>query len=228
MVSDIDFNCIPIPSKCVKYTINIEVGAVAPFYSCKECEPGNHVHLVNKNCISNSFSNCKVFDMVANKCLECENKFYFSISEFDVESCEKHDLSLFPDCEIYSPIVKNKCLYCGENCSILENISQCIKRDFQDMCQSYDFSGENCLNCFEGFYLSAQGDCLMIDYRKHCLINDPLASDDYCWTCKEDYFKYFEKSATTIIKCKPKKERSSQNCFFGQENGIFILSDFIL
>jgi hypothetical protein len=206
------FECIAVPEGCAVYAPNNDPAAETPFHICTLCQPLFYLDPENKTCVAVSNANCRVYDPVAGACSECLPTFYLKTLDGGDKECSAHDTELFPNCKIFSPDTKNKCLYCGEGCNILENKSQCVRRDYSDMCEWYDEKGEHCVGCFDGWELSNNGDCRMIDSKNHCL----AGTSEFCWICKEGYQRVFSGTNLDKSKCVKNEEHLSKNC----ENGI--------
>lgn len=210
--------CIKIPENCDIYSLD-NTSTEAPYYICTTCSDNFYFDTEQKTCVQITIENCLIYDSTNSTCLRCANEFYKDVDENNISVCLPHDLSSVEGCLIYSNTVKNKCIYCGNNCSFLKNLSLCLLRNSSDLCEIYDQSGQNCISCFEGNFLDSNGECKINDQTKHCLISDNQ-NDDFCWSCKKSYLRRFSSASFNKSECVPVSNFSKQNCqeFDGKGN----------
>ena len=211
--------CLPLPTGCAQYIPNEDPAAEDPFHKCVECSPLFYLDPANKTCTPIAVANCRIYDPATQKCTECLPTFYLETQDSGEVVCSAHSTELYPDCKIFSPSIKDKCLFCGENCNVFEIKSHCVRREISDMCEWYDSKGETCVACFDGFELSSDGDCRMLDVRKNCLVG----TGEFCWICLEGYEREFSGSSLTGASCLKKDISISKNCDLSSGKSTSIL-----
>ena len=97
--------------------------------------------------------------------------------------------------------------------------SQCLYKDARDFCESYDFLGEKCKSCFDGFYLDGFGKCQMIDYRRNCKVSDDNLISNLCWKCSKGFTRQFIGEALVDGECSQNFLSTSRNCDVARSNG---------
>lgn len=207
--------CIKIPTNCLSYALT---STSDPFYECQSCAENYFYNPVKKTCIKIPIANCRKYDPFTSRCLYCNSQYYEKLDSNNNSQCLKHDLSLNPGCQIYSPTIQNKCVYCGSGCLIPDKKSQCQFKDARDFCLSYDLLSEKCVSCYDGFYLDGFGKCQMIDYRRNCKITDVNLISNLCWKCNKGYFKEYVGEALVDAECKPNYQSTESNCDTSQGN----------
>ena len=202
------FMCIEIPQFCTRYVPDNDPSAQAPFHKCVECQALHYLDPDTKACTPIPVANCRSYDKSQTKCTECVPTFYLETLESNEVVCSAHDIDLYPECKIFSGDTKNKCIYCGQNCNVFENKTQCVRRDQTDLCEWYDAKAETCVACFDGFELNASGDCRMLDSRNNCL----RGAGNYCWKCKGGFDHIFSGTNLTESACLRNQNWVSKNC----------------
>jgi hypothetical protein len=215
--SESNFECLEAPPFCIRYIHDNDPAAVAPFHKCDACAELYYLEPQTKVCNQIPVANCRTYNSTITKCTHCLPKFYLETLDSGEVVCSPHDADQFPTCQIFSPDVKNRCIYCGQGCNIFENKSQCVRRDKTDLCEWYDQKGENCVACFDGFELSPQLDCRMLDTRKNCL----SGTGDYCYKCQYGYQRLFSGANLNSGYCLRNENWVEKNCDSVTGKGIF-------
>jgi hypothetical protein len=148
---------------------------------CLSCLPT--LYLRNNDCIMGTAPHCLIYETDLDRCAVCVNGYYIGMSG----SCIQH--TKIPNCETYSPNLKNKCDRCANSTMPFEIESGCQAVDRRlPKCRHYA-PDQSCISCEDEYFLTHEGYCSKIPSEfPHCLKFD--FRDRKCIRCHHQYQLY--------------------------------------
>lgn len=140
---------------------------------CTNCVQG---YYLNSNaCLKGTQPNCRIYETAANRCVQCENRYYLTAEKV----CAAHEEIEF--CLTYDPVTKNRCVQCLNDSVPFKKSTECVEHSIIG-CLSY-LSNTTCGLCADRYDLNDKSTCHPIPSNSFCL----RSVKGVCSKCKSNY-----------------------------------------
>lgn len=179
--------CLAVIANCLTYA-TWNTGDTA--FTCSVC--ANTFALTTTNgvttCPSGTIANCARYTS-STVCATCANGYYLANNV-----CTQH-VSI-TGCSVYSQSVANTCVTCGSGTYLFAYEQTCVAiSTVIQNCLLYESTGDNCIYCATGYWLSSPTACTAIDSTTNCVAR----SNTGCTACAANYVLNTKVSPSTCI-----------------------------